>query len=83
MILSLIFVALGLFRSVLSEEEKVFQVSGMDSYLDAYREAQEAYLDNNINNVNGVVKKSDNGYNEWNGYPNFRPPYNDFGPSSQ
>lgn len=74
---------LGIFRSTFSEDEQVFKVSGLDSYLEAYRESQERYSDNSVNDVEGGVKKSDRLFNEWHGYPNPQPPYNGYGPEPQ
>lgn len=80
---SSIFVALVLFRSIVSEEEKVFQVAGLDSYLEAYRKSQEAIPGNSVNEVEGAVNISDREYNEWNGYPDSLPPYNGYASAPQ
>lgn len=56
---------------IVSEEEKVFKVSGLDSYLEAYRESQSESANS--------VKKSDTDYNEFAGYP-YPSPQNHYGP---
>lgn len=72
---TLVIVAVALFRSASTEEEKVFHVAGLDSYLEAYRESQEAKSDKSAQDVKGVVKLSDREFVEWNpassgpGYP--------------
>lgn len=62
---SIIVVLVG-FHPTLSEEEKVFHVAGLDSYLEAYRESQES--NSSVHNVKSVVKKSDREFTVWNGY---------------
>lgn len=69
-ITSFIIIGVALFHSTTSEEEKVFQVAGLDSYLEAYRESQEANTDKGAQKVKGVVKISDREFTEWNpSYP--------------
>lgn len=68
---SFIFVAVCLFQFSISEEEQVFKVAGLDSYLEAYRESQEANPDNSVNSVEIAVKKSDREFSEWASYPPF------------
>lgn len=73
---------LGL-RAVHCEEEKVFKVAGIDSYLEAYKatrgDSVNALLDD-------AVKKTDREYVESGGYPypnprpQYGPPYSPSGP---
>lgn len=60
--------AFAVLRLTLSEEEKKFQVAGLDSYLEAYRESQETNSNESVHNVKSVVKKSDREFTEWNSY---------------
>lgn len=69
-ITSFIIITAAIIYSTASEEEKVFQVAGIDSYLDAYRKSQEAHVDKSTQKVKGVVKISDREFTEWNpSYP--------------
>lgn len=67
-----IIVIICVFKVILSEEEKVFKVAGLDSYLEAYREVQSESVND--------VEKSDNGFSDFGGYPYPAPPQNQYGP---
>lgn len=72
-IFTLIIVIFVILDLAVSEEEKVFQVAGLDSYLEAYRESQEVNSDKSVHNVNSVMKISDREYTEWNGHNGYTP----------
>lgn len=76
--LGLIFVTYTVFQISLADEENVIQIAAFDSYLDAYRESQEAN-EKSVKVVDGVIKKSDKIFDEWNPQQGF----NGFGPSPQ
>lgn len=63
------------FKVIQPEEEKVFKVAGLDSYLEAYRESQSESANS--------VEKSDQSFGDFSGYPYPTGPQNQYGPPVQ